>query len=554
MSFVIVRRTPPYSRLNYVLPFLTSASGARLAGTFMRYISFPLLLATAICASTSQGQEPSGSIADAVRKATEERRFRESDNLGSRAERAPFREIGGDGSVLVGFEVSLSKWFDSEIPHAIRPIYRQGTKEWTGGMAGQMSGAEIRRTVRITAKPGYAVGGMWIRTGAGMDRLCLHYMRIVDGHLDVDDNYSSDWVGTSDGGSDTYLAGGGEPVVGVVADATQKQARNIGFIYARVPVPARKKDPPKNSTPQAAQPAPEPVAAQSVDGGKSQLARDADAQKAEEVRDDFSWWLVLVLLAAVGAPMLLVGFLIFGHNESSQPIHPDERAAPAPRPKKPEAAAQPVADRPGLKARIEPDSPATSGPLLGLKPGEAPPYFMVRATYKAKHHRMARIYVLADELLVIDAGPGADFSQVAGVTAAVLTGGGLLGSLIGGAVGSMVADEQKSGGEAFQRKLDRLSLAGLLEWSTEEGNFRARFDELVGVSIDPAYKNSMWQEKGRAVGTFRFRHLRRGAYSFEFLAPVEIRGAIELLVRAMGNAVHIGKDWDDITASYLKNL
>jgi hypothetical protein len=35
---------------------------------------------------------------------------------------------------------------------------------------------------------------------------------------------------------------------------------------------------------------------------------------------------------------------------------------------------------------------------------------------------------------------------------------------------------------------------------------------------------------------------------------VELRGAVELLRRAIGNQFHLGTGWDDLTASYLEKL
>lgn len=282
---------------------------------------------------------------------------------------------------------------------------------------------------------------------------------------------------------------------------------------------------------------------------KTQLELDAQAAKPQKPADEPNGGLIWIVAGAVAVTVVTLGLFLFIRKEPARPVDPDERAD-RPRPKRPAEKGEPLADRPGLKARLDPylASTNTSATLPGVKEEKAPPYFLVRAVYKAKYHRMARIYVLPEELLVIDAGAGGDMNQVAGVTAAVLTGGGLIGALVGGAVASMVADEQKAGGEAFQRKLDRLRLPALLEWSKEEGNFRASYEELVGLSIDPSYRAS------RAAGTFRFRHLKRGEYTFEFLSPVEIRGAIELLARAVGKSLHVGKGWDNVTATYLKDF
>jgi hypothetical protein len=117
----------------------------------------------------------------------------------------------------------------------------------------------------------------------------------------------------------------------------------------------------------------------------------------------------------------------------------------------------------------------------------------------------------------------------------------------------MIADDERTGGEAFQQKLDRLNLESLLEWAKEEGNFRAPFADLVGVSID-AGGDSYRRDGARTIGRFRFRYLKRGEYSFEFLCPAEVRGGIELLKRVMSTDLHVGSGWDEVTARYLEGV
>ena len=150
-------------------------------------------------------------------------------------------------------------------------------------------------------------------------------------------------------------------------------------------------------------------------------------------------------------------------------------------------------------------------------------------------------------------------NEAAGVAAAVLSGGGLIGGLIGGAVGSMVADAGKAKGEAIQQHLNRLDLAGVLEVAEAAGNFRARVVDLIGVAIDPpaptaASLFTRRQPRSRAVGTFRFRELKRGEFTFEFLNGAELRGAVELLRRVLGGGLRIGRGWDEATAVYLAGV
>lgn len=517
------------------------------------------LLASQAARAADAPAAPAG-LPEAVRKAVAGKELTDSDNLG-KPDRATFRELGGGGSVLVGMEAGLAEWFGKEIPYAVRPIYREGAREWTGGAAGNFKSPRVKRTVRVAAKPGYAVGGMWVRSGAGLDKISFRYVRIIEGRLDTTDAYSSDWIGSSDGGSETYIDGGGRPVAGVFASASRDQARNLGLTFARVPLPPPpKKEPPKVTT-AAAEPAPGEFGTQQ----KSKLELEEEVQKAQqEDGTDNTLLIALVAFTVVAVPMLVVGFVMFGRKEEPPTRDPDERSERPAKPRRPRGADEHPARkaegptavaRPGLAARIKDYVPATvaAAPPAGSASGEAPPYFLVRATYRAMRNRMARIYVLPAEILVIDAGPGEDMNDVAGVAAATLAGGGLIGALIGGAVGTLVADTRKAKGEAFQQKLDRLDLAGLLEWATEEGNFRARFEDLTGLCVEPP-TGSFWREKTRAVGTFRFHHRQRGEYTFEFLIGAEIRGAVELLRRSVGKELRLGGGWDPATACYLEGL
>src|SRR5262245_41018806 len=211
-----------------------------VAHVFMRFRV--ALVATVLLTAPALADDPTvPTLTGTVRDAVAARKVEDSDNL----HRVSFRDVASDGSVLVGVEVALSKWFDSEIPYAVRPVYRRGLLEWVGGSAGSFRSQQIVRLQRETATVGYAVGGIWIRTGAGMDRLCLNYFKLTDTGLDPSDHYTSPWVGTSDGGSDHYINGRGRPIVGLSADASREQVRSLGLAFAQVPPVAKKKEPRK---------------------------------------------------------------------------------------------------------------------------------------------------------------------------------------------------------------------------------------------------------------------------------------------------------------------
>ena len=73
------------------------------------------------------------------------------------------------------------------------------------------------------------------------------------------------------------------------------------------------------------------------------------------------------------------------------------------------------------------------------------------------------------------------------------------------------------------------------------------------MTVDPPGR-SIWRDESRTVGTFRFCDTKRGEFTFEFLCGVEVRGAVELLRRVLGPALHVGSAWDDATAVYLAGV
>jgi len=522
----------------------------------------PILAALLLLiAQSGVAEDRPPAMEDAVRKAVSAGKLDDTDNVGMPSEQASYRDLDRDAGIHVGLEVGLAKWTDREIPFAIRPIYRNGSQEVTGRAAGNFNSDEIRRKVRFTAKPDYAVGGMWLRTGAGMDRLCLHYMRIRGTGLDASDNYTSGWIGTSDGGSERYVDSGGRPIVGLFANTSEKQANNIGFIAARVPLPPPKPKeirpaPPTNAGEE--QPAdPEPWKAK-----KSNLELEEQARKAQEPSEGLgTTFIVIVVFGLVAVPLMVVLYFVLGKKES--PAHPIEgERADAPKRGAGSPGGRPVTERPELARRLQgqipattPAAPTAANPMERAIYEPPPPFFVVRATYRARRDRMARIYVLPNEMLVIDCGAGSDQNAAAGMAAAFAMGGGAIGALVGGQVAAMVADNQKTGGEVIQNRLDRLDLPALLGCATEEGNFRAGFDEVTGISIDPPKSRRTSDASSRAVGTLRFRHLRRGEYTFEFLNGTEIRGAVELLRRnSQPVRINVGAAWDDATSVYLADL
>lgn len=122
-----------------------------------------------------------------------------------------FRDEAPAGGLLVGFDVWYGKFFENDVVWGVRPIYRKDGTDTLGGFYG----TDTKRGVRVMAKPGYAVGGVTVRTGLGVDAITVTFMKVSGDRLDPTDAYSSARMG-GPGGGDTTIGGTGAPVSGIV--------------------------------------------------------------------------------------------------------------------------------------------------------------------------------------------------------------------------------------------------------------------------------------------------------------------------------------------------
>ena len=138
-----------------------------------------------------------------------------------------FRDHAPDGGLLVGFHIGLGKFVNNDIIKAVRPIYRVGNKDSNG----EGYGLSPVKVVKVLAKPGYAVAGVSLKTGLGIDGMSVTFMKVVDGKLDPKDAYESEWIGGMGGGGPVKIGGDGTPVVGVLVKSNGQSASGLGLIY-----------------------------------------------------------------------------------------------------------------------------------------------------------------------------------------------------------------------------------------------------------------------------------------------------------------------------------
>ncbi|HSQ56240.1 MAG TPA: hypothetical protein VLM40_10915, partial [Gemmata sp.] len=137
------------------------------------------------------------------------------------------KDIGPSGSLLVGLEVGLGRFVNNDTVIAVRPIYRVGDKE----SLGDQYGTDTSRPVKVVAKPGYAVGALTLRTGLGLDGFSLTFMKVVDGKLDPNDSYESDWIGGPGGFNAVKIDGDGKAVTGLLGRTNDKNVAALGLAY-----------------------------------------------------------------------------------------------------------------------------------------------------------------------------------------------------------------------------------------------------------------------------------------------------------------------------------
>jgi serine/threonine protein kinase/phage FluMu protein Com len=125
---------------------------------------------------------------------------------------ADFDETPRDGAILVGFEIGLGKFINTEVIQSIRPIYLtrkgelQGTLRAPGGQVGD-------RVLIVKAKPGYAVASIAVHSGIFLEGMRITYNRIAKDRLDASDSYQGDWIGHGQQG--TTIGGHGVIPIGI---------------------------------------------------------------------------------------------------------------------------------------------------------------------------------------------------------------------------------------------------------------------------------------------------------------------------------------------------
>lgn len=183
-----------------------------------------------------------------VRKAVAERKLNRCRLIGGAFAHSTFEEIPPGGGILIGFRYTTNR--GGRYPGVVQPIFLAASGEIYGKVYGTPERGAVLEVTK--AKPGYAVGALFVRGGGGFDAFQPIFMRVKGNGLDTGDRYDGPYVGGQGGGSGT-LGGDGNFIVGLhgkVGDADKMEAMSPILLSSEVSSP---------SPPSPAPPSPKPI-------------------------------------------------------------------------------------------------------------------------------------------------------------------------------------------------------------------------------------------------------------------------------------------------------
>src|ERR1700722_2113203 len=172
------------------------------------------LLAFAGRAAAGDAIDEAQPLFAAAKDAVAHGRLTQSNLQGFNLGKAPFNEAPDEGGALIGFDVGVGRFINIENIYALRAVYLTRLGDVTMNDRGffhhkhllknKVIKTKVVETVHVRAKPGYAVGGVTLRSGLNINGLSVTFMRIQGRRLDPNQSYESKWVGDRTGGGEAY--------------------------------------------------------------------------------------------------------------------------------------------------------------------------------------------------------------------------------------------------------------------------------------------------------------------------------------------------------------
>lgn len=145
-----------------------------------------------------------------IRKALADQRVKRWPIVGGAFAQKTFEEAPQGGALLIGFRYTTIG--NGRYPGVIQPIYLTAAGEVHGKIYGVAEPGAVPQIVK--AKPGYAVGAIYVRGGGGFDAFKPIFMRVKNKGLDTEDRYEGPHIGGQGGGEGT-VGGDGNFIIGL---------------------------------------------------------------------------------------------------------------------------------------------------------------------------------------------------------------------------------------------------------------------------------------------------------------------------------------------------
>lgn len=123
----------------------------------------------------------------------------------------PFEHAPTPPQLLRGLKYGLSP---KGCIGSLKPVYQGPSGDVDGPQFGTSAPSQV-----LVARPGYAVGGLVVRSTDRLNAFKLIFMRVSGTQLVATDRYESDWIGTRAGGTELRLGDDGTPVLGLYGRA-----------------------------------------------------------------------------------------------------------------------------------------------------------------------------------------------------------------------------------------------------------------------------------------------------------------------------------------------
>jgi hypothetical protein len=179
-------------------------------------------------AATPSTDKLADTLTVAVSRAVEAKSLQATRHVGGGfADQSAF-DMPAKPGVLVGFEFGIGNFMNNPVIHSLTPVYLTAA----GEVRGHFYGKKCDQNISVRARDGYAVGGIIVRGGGGLDAVSVQFMKRGAESLNPEDAYYSDVIGGKLNQFAQEHSANGVPVIGTAVKVGDKGALGLGLILA----------------------------------------------------------------------------------------------------------------------------------------------------------------------------------------------------------------------------------------------------------------------------------------------------------------------------------